>query len=87
MFSSVHANSVADVVSRLMDITGVDSDRVVQTLQSCVYQVLVRDEEKDMIYPVNHCVHFSEKLKAELYGKPLYEKQAIIKEVEDAWEC
>jgi len=87
VFSSVHANSVADVVSRLMDITGVDSDRVVQTLQSCVYQVLVRDEEKDMIYPVNHCVHFSEKLKAELYGKPLYEKQAIIKEVEDAWEC
>ena len=32
VFSSVHANSIADVVSRLMDITSVDSDRIVQTL-------------------------------------------------------
>lgn len=86
VFSSVHANSCADVVSRLMDITGADSDRVVQTLQSCVYQVLVRDEEKDMVFPVNRCVHFDDALKSKLYGQPLYEKHRIIKEVEDAWE-
>lgn len=86
VFSSVHANSIADVVSRLMDITNVDSDRIVQTLQSCVYQVLVRDEEKDRIYPVNKCVHFDEKLKSRLYGQPVYKKREIIKEVEDAWE-
>ena len=86
VFSSVHANSIADVVSRLMDITSVDSDRIVQTLQSCVYQVLVRDEEHDRIYPVNKCVHFDEALKARLYGQPVYKKREIIKEVEDAWE-
>lgn len=85
VFSSVHANSCADVISRLMDITGADSDRVVQTLQSCVYQVLVRDEEKDMVFPVNRCVHFDDALKEKLYGKPLYEKHRIIKEVEDTW--
>lgn len=85
VFTSVHANSVADVISRLMDITGADSDRVVQTLQSCVYQILVRDEERDCIYPQNRCVHFDDELKTRLYGKPLYEKHAIIKEVEDKW--
>ena len=86
VFSSVHANSIADVISRLMDITSVDSDRIVQTLQSCIYQVLVRDEEHDRIYPVNKCVHFDEALKARLYGQPVYKKREIIKEVEDAWE-
>ena len=86
VFSSVHANSIADVISRLMDITSVDSDRIVQTLQSCVYQVLVRDEERDRIYPVNKCVHFDEALKARLYGQPVYKKREIIKEVEDEWE-
>lgn len=85
VFSSVHANSIADVVSRLMDITGIDSDRIVQTLQSCVYQVLVGDEEHDRIYPVNRCVHFDDALKEKLYGKPVYEKHRIIKEVEDSW--
>lgn len=85
VFSSVHANSIADVISRLMDITGVDSDRVVQTLQSCVYQVLKRDDEHDRIYPENRCIHFDDDLKSRLYGKPLYEKHAILKEVEDSW--
>lgn len=85
VFSSAHANSIADVISRLMDITGADSDRIVQTLQSCVYQVLVRDEQKDRIYPVNRCVHFDDSLKEQLYGKPLYEKHRILKEVEDKW--
>lgn len=85
VFSSVHANSIADVISRLMDITGVDSDRVVQTLQSCVYQVLKRDDERDRIYPENRCIHFDDELKSRLYGKPLYEKHAILKEVEDSW--
>lgn len=85
VFSSVHANSIADVISRLMDITGVDSDRVVQTLQSCVYQILKRDEEKDIIYPENRCIHFDDELKSRLYGQPLYEKHRILKEVEDKW--
>lgn len=85
IYSTVHANSIAEVISRLMDITGLDSDRVVQSLQSCVYQVLERDDEKDIIYPVNRCVHFDDKLKARLYGKPLHEKHSIIKEVEDVW--
>lgn len=85
VFSSVHANSIADVISRLMDITGVDSDRIVQTLQSCVYQILVRDEETDTVHPVNRCVHFDAELKSKLYGKPLHEKHRILEEIESAW--
>ena len=85
VFSSVHANSIADVISRLMDITGVDSDRIVQTLQSCVYQILVRDEETDTVHPVNRCVHFDAELKSKLYGKPLHDKHRILEEIESAW--
>lgn len=86
VFSSIHANSCADVLSRLQDITGVSTDRIVQTLQSCVYQVLVRNEEEDRVYPENRCVHFTNELKARLLGRSDVEKYAIIKEVEDAWE-
>ena len=85
VFSSVHANNIAAVISRMMDITHMDANSIVDRLQSCVYQVLVRNEEEDYVYPQNRCVHFSQELKDRLYGKELYEMQNIIREVENSW--
>ena len=85
VFTSVHANSISDVLSRLQDITSASADRLILTLQSCVYQELVRDEERDEIYPINRCVYFSDELKMRLYGKSIAEMKMILQEVENQW--
>lgn len=87
VMSTLHANSVADTISRLMDISGMSQDRVIQTLHSIYYQELIRDEEKDIIYPKNRYVIFTDELKYELYGKSLGEVIRIITDVEegDVW--
>ena len=51
VLSTVHANSVGDTIVRLMDMTGMPQDRIIQTLHSVVYQELVRDDSKDFVYP------------------------------------
>lgn len=85
VFSTIHANSISDVISRLMDITGFNSDRLLLSMQSCCYQELVRDEERDTIHPVNRCLHFTDELKTKLYGKSVGEVKQILQEVEMAW--
>ena len=85
VFTSVHANSISDVIPRLQDITNMSLDRLVLTIHSCVYQELVRDEEHDKLYPVNRCVYFDDDLKYRLYGKSMSEMKLILKEVEEAW--
>lgn len=85
VFSTIHANSISDVISRLMDITGFNSDRLLLSMQSCCYQELVRDEEHDTIHPVNRCLHFTDELKTKLYGKSVGEVKQILQEVEMAW--
>lgn len=87
VLSTLHANSVADTISRLMDISGMSQDRVIQTLHSVYYQELVRDDEKDMIFPKNRYVIFTDELKYRLYGKSLGDVIRIISEVEegDSW--
>ena len=82
VFTSLHANSVSDVFSRLIDITGMSLDRLIITLQSCVFQRLVRDDERDSVYPENRCVHFTRELKYRLYGKSLADVKKIIEELE-----
>lgn len=86
VFSTIHANSISDVLSRLMDITGLSSDRLVLSLHSCCYQELVRDEENDRVYPVNRCVYFTDDLRARLYGKSIGECKQILQEVEAQWQ-
>lgn len=83
--SSVHSNTLSDVVSRLQDLTGYSTDRVIQNLHSMVYQELVRDDEKDVIYPINRCIHFDNKLKSVLYGKDLGTIIQILQKEEDGW--
>ena len=86
VYSSVHANSVADVVSRLCDITQADPNRIISTLQCCIYQQLIRDDARDAIFPVDVCVYFSQELKNKLYNKQLHEIYAILKEEEEKWK-
>lgn len=85
VFSTIHANSISDVLSRLMDITHMSSDRLLLSMHSCCYQELVRDEATDTIRPVNRCVYFSDELKMRLYGKSVGECKIILQEVENQW--
>lgn len=85
VFSSIHANSISEVLFRLQDITQLPLDRIILTLHSCVYQELVRDDATDTVKPFNKCVFFDESLKMELYGKPVSEIIGILRGVESRW--
>ena len=80
--STIHANSCSDIIPRLMDITGLSIDRIIQPLHSLVYQELIRDDVKDMLVPVNRYVYLSNERKKSLYGKSFGEVMALI----DSWE-
>ena len=68
VLSTLHANSCADVIGRIQDITGLSLDRIVQTIHSIVYQELVRDEEKDQLFPKVQYVYLNKERKNKLYG-------------------
>lgn len=87
VMSTIHANSVADTISRLIDVTGLEQDRVIQSLHSIVYQELLRDDEKDMLYPRDRYIRFTQELKYKLYGKSLGEVIQIMRDYEegDVW--
>lgn len=86
VFSTIHANSIADVLFRLQDITQLSVDRLLLTLHSCVYQELVRDEKTDTVYPYNKCVYFSDELKMQLFGKSIAEVRGILQGYERRWK-
>ena len=86
VFSTIHANSIAEVLFRLQDITQLPLDRIILTLHSCVYQELVRDDKKDAVRPYNKCVYFDEDLKMRLYGKPVAEIIGILRGIENRWK-
>lgn len=86
VFSTIHANSISDVMSRLMDITGMSADRLLLSMHSCCYQELVRDDATDSIKPVNRCLYFSDELKSELYGKSIGEVKMRLQLEEAKWE-
>lgn len=69
ILSTIHANSCADVIGRLQDITGLSIDRIIQTLHSIVYQELVRDDASDTVRPKNKFIYLSQERKNQLYGK------------------
>lgn len=86
VFSTIHANSISDVMSRLMDITGMSCDRLLLSMHSCCYQELVRDEEHDTVRPLNRCLYFSDELKMRLYGRTIGEVKTILQEEEAKWD-
>lgn len=87
VISTLHANSCADVIGRLQDITQLSIDRIVQTLHSVVYQELVRDDKADKVTPKTKYVYLSQERKTQLYG--LSYGQALLKiqswESGDVW--
>ncbi len=87
VFSTIHANSISDVMSRLMDITGMSCDRLLLSMHSCCYQELVRDDAADTIKPYNRCLYFSDELKMRLYGKSIGEVKVILQEEEAKWDA
>ena len=86
VFSTIHANSISDVLFRLQDITHVSVDRLILTLQSCIYQELIRDDKLDKVFPYTRCVYFSDDLKMKLYGKDIAVIKSVLQEQEDMWE-
>ena len=86
VLSSLHANSVADAIPRLMDITGLSIDRIIQVLSSIIYQELRRDEETDTVKPYNRYIRFTQDLKEELYNKSLGEVIKIVHSREEGDE-
>lgn len=86
VFSTLHANSIADSLFRLHDITKLSLDRLILTMHSAVYQELVRDEKTDTVHPYNKCVYFSEDLKSRLFGKDLVEVRSILAAEEKRWK-
>ena len=80
--STIHANSCSDIIPRLMDITGLSIDRIIQPIHTLVYQELLRDDSRDMLIPVNRYVYLSQERKKALYGKSFGEVMNAI----DSWE-
>lgn len=87
VMSTLHANSVADVIGRLQDITGLSTDRIIQTLHSIVYQELVRDDEADTVAPKAKYVYLSKERKNQLYNRPYGEVITKLQQWEggDVW--
>ena len=83
VLSTIHANGVSDVFSRLEDITRLPVNRIIQVIHSIVFQELVRDEDTDTVRPKNRYVYLSQERKQRLYNCP-YED--IIKEIK-SWEA
>lgn len=86
VFSSIHANSISQVLFRLQDITKLPLDRLILSLHSCVYQELVRDDKTDTVKPYNRCLYFDDDLKMRLYGKQMGEIIGILSAIENRWE-
>lgn len=83
MLSTIHANSCADVFSRLQDITGLSMDKLIQATHCVLYQELVRDEEKDCVFPRNSMLYLDRERKKQLYGQPYGECLRLLEEWEE----
>ncbi len=86
VFSTIHANSISDVLFRLHDVTKMSIDRLLLTLHSCVYQELRRDDETDSVRPYNRCIYFDEALKMKLYGKDTATIKSTLMRLESEWD-
>lgn len=82
VYATLHANSVADVISRLVDITGLTQDRVIQSLHAVCYQELRKSEDGEL-YPYDRYLRFDNRLKYQLYGKSLGDVVKLIESSEE----
>lgn len=77
VLTTLHSNSVADTISRIVDITSLSANRVIQVLHSVIHQELVRVGEE--IYPKTTYVYFDDEFKQELYDMPFGDIIRLIK--------
>lgn len=84
VYTSLHANSIADVIPRLQDMTGLSIDRIILNLHSIIYQNLIRID--DEVLPINRCLRFSTELKDKLLGLSLGQVTKLVREKEALWE-
>jgi Tfp pilus assembly pilus retraction ATPase PilT len=87
VFSSVHASSIAGVVSRIHDLSGWSLDNIIMNLHSVVFQELIRDDEKDMIFPKLRHIRFTTEVKSKLLGRGAGEIYLILSELERGIAC
>lgn len=83
VISTLHANGVADTLTRLQDITGMDIDRLLFNIHSVMYQELRRDDETDTVYPYDRYLRFTKEIKQKLFGQSIGDMARIINELEE----
>lgn len=83
VITTLHANGVADTLTRLQDITGLSVDRLLFNVHSVMYQELRRDDSTDTVYPYDRFLRFDKEVKMKLFGKSLGEMARIINELEE----
>lgn len=66
VFSTIHCNSCADAITRLVDITGESPTRILQNLHSIVFQKLVYEEQTDSIRPYCTYIEITQEMKQQL---------------------
>lgn len=67
VFSTIHANNIAGVISRIQDLTGLSYARIIEQMHAVIFQELVRDEARDAVFPVTHYMYFTEEFKEKIY--------------------
>lgn len=82
VLTTLHANSVSDVIGRIQDMTNLSYEKIIQALHSITYQELLRDEETDTVYPVNRYIYLSQERKNLLVGKSYGEIISMLR----SWE-
>lgn len=84
IYSSIHANSIADVLPRLQDLTGMSLSRLLLNLHSVIYQELIPTEDGEVV-PVTRCLYFSREIKESLLDATLGQTVKAIGELERQW--
>jgi type II secretory ATPase GspE/PulE/Tfp pilus assembly ATPase PilB-like protein len=90
VFSTIHANSVAEVVSRIRDLTDLPLDRIIMSLDCLFYQQLLPRKcsvcggsgcpgcYKAGMLPVVEYLRFTEDIRRKLLGKSLHEIYLLL---------
>lgn len=86
VYSSIHANTIADVVSRIADLTGLSLDIIIRHLNAVIFQELERNDEEDKLYPKTTFMYFTKEIKRSLYGKNYGVVMSMLDDYEEEWK-
>ena len=87
VFCTIHANSIASVVTRIQDLTGLSYARIIEQLDAVLFQVLERNDKEDKLYPVTHFMHFSREFKEKVLTLSYGELITELHKEEDRWKA